>query len=488
MHVRAAYWRATGPIIGSAPLLGVGLDNWQEHYFRTKPDVQQETKKAHNDYLQVLSETGIVGLLAIAGILVLGLRKALTATSALDPDPAPPSRGFVAILVGSLVLFGILQATDIIGHSLVIVLAAAWTGALFLLGRAPEPADSTWTRIGLAGGLVGFLVHMVVDFQIYEFGVAAALIAALALVAMLRGDTVPVRIPKGVCAAATGVLLLVSVPLLLWVVPRAMAADNEIEEARAALSSLESGMAPNPTKLISDSIRVAESAQGHNPFNPEAYQLFARAKFHEWDLLQRAGARESRTLEESEGTVLQALENAIRLRPLSSPLHYEKSQAHRIFRRYYLKAGKNVELASAKASEHLRMAIDHQRRAYELYPTYCRNAYLLARLLETARDPECTALYKEALRLSDLAGRELENLDRLKLGPIAQARALRAIGKPLAAFELVDKYLRDAIKGLSAQDARDRLERLIKSVDDELDEGMTPVLKDAVDAIMRDLK
>jgi O-antigen ligase len=168
MHVRAAYWRATGPIIGSAPLLGVGLDNWQEHYFRTKPDVQQETKKAHNDYLQVLSETGIVGLLALAGILVLGLRKALTATSAPDPDPAPPSRGFVAILVGSLVLFGILQATDIIGHSLVIVLAAAWTGALFLLGRAPEPADSTWTRIGLAGGLVGFMVHMVVDFQIYE--------------------------------------------------------------------------------------------------------------------------------------------------------------------------------------------------------------------------------------------------------------------------------------------------------------------------------
>jgi tetratricopeptide (TPR) repeat protein len=332
------------------------------------------------------------------------------------------------------------------------------------------------------------MVHMVVDFQLYEFGVAVAFVAALALIAMLRGGAARVRIPKSVCAAATAVLLAVSVPLLIWITPRAMAADNEIEEARAALSSLESGMAPNPTKLISDSIRVAESAQGHNPFNPEAYQLYARAKFHEWDLLQRAGARESRTLEDSEGMVLQALENAIRLRPLSSPLHYEKSQAHRTFRRYYLKAGKNSELASAKAAEHLRMAIEHQRRAYELYPTYCRNAYLLARLLDAAKDPEAVELYKEALRLSDLAGRELENLDRLKLGPVAQARALRAVGKPLVAFDLLDKYFRDAIKGLPAQDARDRLERIVKSTDDELDEGMTPVLKDVVDAIIRDLK
>jgi len=36
MHVRSVYWRATGPIIASAPLLGVGLDNWQEHYFAAK--------------------------------------------------------------------------------------------------------------------------------------------------------------------------------------------------------------------------------------------------------------------------------------------------------------------------------------------------------------------------------------------------------------------------------------------------------------------
>ena len=42
-------------------MLGVGLDNWQDHYFQTKTDVQQETRKTHNDYLQILAETGIRG-------------------------------------------------------------------------------------------------------------------------------------------------------------------------------------------------------------------------------------------------------------------------------------------------------------------------------------------------------------------------------------------------------------------------------------------
>ena len=488
MHVRAVYWRATGPIIADAPMLGVGLDNWQDHYFQTKSDVQQETKKAHNDYLQILAEMGIVGLLALAGILGLGLRKALTKDSAPEPDKNNAQISIIGNTIALLILLGVLQSSDVVGTCLSIVLGIAWLGAWILLQRSPAATESTWTRIGLAGGLLAFMVHMVVDFQVYEVGVAVALVAVLALIAMFRGNSAAVRLPKVVCAAATALLLAITAPMLIWITPRAMAADNEIEEARTALADLEAGRAANPTKLMSDAIRVSESAQAHNPFNPEAYQLFARAKFHEWDLLQRAGARDGKTIEQSEGMVLQSLDNAIKLRPLLSPLHDEKAQAHRVFRRYYLKTGKGSEMAAAKAAEHLRLAIEHQHRAYDLYPTSSRNAYFLGRILEVARDPEAPRFYKEALRLSDLAGLELENLDRLKLGAIAQARCLRAIGKPFEAHDVVDKFLRAAIQGLPPQDARDRLERLVKANEDELEEGMTPVLKDVVDAIIRDLK
>src|SRR5204863_2810543 len=120
---------------------------------------------------------------------------------------------------------------------------------------------------------------------------AVALVAVLALIAMFRGNAAAVRLPKAVCVAATALLLAITAPMLIWITPRAIAADNEIEEARMALADLEAGRAANPTKLMSDAIRVSESAQAHNPFNPEAYQMFARAKFNEWNLLQQAGAR-----------------------------------------------------------------------------------------------------------------------------------------------------------------------------------------------------
>ena len=83
-------------------MMGVGLDNWQEHYFQSKPDVQQETTKAHNDYLQILSETGVFGLLALLALLGLGLRKGLRREAAADPEIEPPPPLFVSAIVAVL--------------------------------------------------------------------------------------------------------------------------------------------------------------------------------------------------------------------------------------------------------------------------------------------------------------------------------------------------------------------------------------------------
>lgn len=487
VHVRAAYWRATGKIAASAPMLGVGLDNWQDHYFQKKSDVPQESTKAHNDYLQILSETGVFGLLGLLAILGLGLRKGLRREAVADPAIEPPPPLLISGLVAVLLLLGLLSAGDFVDTALLLVVAAAWLGCWHLLRRLGSTADTTWTRMGAASGLVALMVHMAVDFQLYEFGVAAALVAVLALLAMLSGPSTEVRLPRGVCLAATGVLLAICAPMLLFVAPRAMAADGELDQARLALAELQSGRSPNPTVLLSEAIRVAESSQKHNPLHPETYQRFAQAKFHEWKIWEKVGAKASREMDAIEGTILQALENALAVRPLSSPLHFEISQMHREFRRFLLKNAKD-DLARARAAEHLRQAVDHQRRAYELYPTFSRNAYRLARLLELARDPGWEQYYREALRLDQLAGAEHENLDRLKLDPLAKARALRAIGKPFEAHELLLTHFRIQIVGLKAEDARVRLERMVKSAEEDLEEGMAPVLKDVADAIMRDLK
>jgi O-antigen ligase/Flp pilus assembly protein TadD len=75
---RAAIWRDTLPMIRDFSLFGVGLGVWPELYlrYRQPPWMPDFYRTAHNDYLQVLAETGIVGI-ALLGWCFAGLARAL---------------------------------------------------------------------------------------------------------------------------------------------------------------------------------------------------------------------------------------------------------------------------------------------------------------------------------------------------------------------------------------------------------------------------
>lgn len=72
-HVRFAIWTDTLSLIQQHPLLGVGLGNLKIHF----PSVQKESlflhtqylKDAHNDYLQIWAELGLVGLTLFACLI-----------------------------------------------------------------------------------------------------------------------------------------------------------------------------------------------------------------------------------------------------------------------------------------------------------------------------------------------------------------------------------------------------------------------------------
>jgi O-antigen ligase/tetratricopeptide (TPR) repeat protein len=462
LHVRRVYWQAAGRIAGEAPMLGIGLGNFPDRYYRAKSDVQQESNFVHNDYLQLLAETGIVGLLAFLGLLALGLRKALAPT-AVEPPPRDSAHGWIAGAGAAGLLFAGLRGFGLPLESGVAA-ALVWAAAVCF----HRPVAGPWTRIGAASGLVALLVHLTVDFDLYQPGVALTLFLGLGLAALLEGRLLEVRLPKAVCAAAAAVLLLVALPLLVLAAPRGLEADEAVRSAERALRGRMS------SERISDAVRAAETAARLRPWDSEAHALVSDARFREWHLLSGAPRTDPRPSEE---LVVQALDNALRLRPGSPGLHDRKAAAHRIFRAWHLRRaasdGPQRGLAAVQALEHLRLALEHAERAAALYPTSARLQYHAARLLDLdGRGSEAVPRYAEALRLSALAGREIENLDRLKLDPVPQARALRRTGRPLEAHDVLVAAFRRRLP-----DPRE--------LEDEHDAELGPVIDAARDAILK---
>jgi tetratricopeptide (TPR) repeat protein len=474
LHVRSVYWKAAFAIAGEAPLRGVGLDNFEEHFYRVKSEVQQESGYAHNDYLQILAETGAPGLLAFLALLALGLRPALVRERAPAPEPPEPEflvAGAAAAAFVLALLLGLLP--DLLA---LLVCLGAWLAGYLALRR--EEAPGPWTRIGTAAGLTALLVHLTVDFDFYEPGLAMTLFLGIALAAALRGGGREIRGGRGAFWGAAAALLAVALPLFALAALRALPADGEIEEAERALGEL--GREGSPTALISDAQRLAEAARRHNPLEPDGPRLLARAKFQEWHLRRRPlPADESAFLElqRLEGEILEALQEVILLRRHHSPAWEEKARAHWGFHRFYRDLGSKRPdrkgLAELQARPHLEQALRHQREAFRLYPTYARNAYQLARILDASgRTDEALPHYRRALGLSELAGREMENLDRLKLNAAQRARAFWRLDRRFDARDVLESAIRHA-----------RVSRA--ELEDEDDELMGPVIRDAQRTILR---
>jgi len=64
LEVRLDYWRATWEMIKDYPVFGSGLETFGSLYAQHKIPFAEETRMAHNNYLQVFSEMGALGLIS----------------------------------------------------------------------------------------------------------------------------------------------------------------------------------------------------------------------------------------------------------------------------------------------------------------------------------------------------------------------------------------------------------------------------------------
>jgi O-antigen ligase len=82
---RQDIWSATLEMAKTHPILGSGLGAFQVAYTRFDPSAgTQRVEQSHNDYLQILADTGLVGLALAILFLVILLRRGLRAVQTHD--------------------------------------------------------------------------------------------------------------------------------------------------------------------------------------------------------------------------------------------------------------------------------------------------------------------------------------------------------------------------------------------------------------------
>ena len=134
---RIKIWEATGDMISEKPLLGVGAGNWKLNIHRYFSMAHFDKSllnwlRPHNDYLWVLAEKGIPGLVAFASIFVV----AAIFIFKIIFSAAKPEKKILALLLASGVIAYLLVSCftfplERINHQVYLVIYFALISAMF---------------------------------------------------------------------------------------------------------------------------------------------------------------------------------------------------------------------------------------------------------------------------------------------------------------------------------------------------------------------
>jgi len=102
---RIHFWQVTWEVFKEAPVIGVGLDSLPATF--TKFDTwngEYRIEQAHNDYLQILAEAGVIGAIAVIIFIVVVFRKGLRNITEHKSDyPRAMTIGALGGILGILV-------------------------------------------------------------------------------------------------------------------------------------------------------------------------------------------------------------------------------------------------------------------------------------------------------------------------------------------------------------------------------------------------
>jgi len=339
---RFGYWKSAFAMWADRPLEGVGLGGFAEYTAFYKIPLGKETREAHNDYLHLLCELGVLGPVLYLAIWALLLRGRNEAGASEMPADSPASARLDAVmLAGGVFAFLLMYAAfqsynsaEIVGllsglkssRTFSSVIESLGLPILFALvmrttrpGTYSESSSALWHGVRAAIGAV--LIHELIDFDFRAQAVIGGLLF-LAGMGYARGASVSALQPTWRERPLLPLLSIALIPIAFWIpmtsgLARA-AAENRDDEART-LSRKKSADPSNPEsnagaadqilELRREAAALRRQAVDAAPFDSAAWVDLAGA----YESLQAAD--HSRSLQKE---ILDALTHAEHLRPVAA--------------------------------------------------------------------------------------------------------------------------------------------------------------------------
>jgi len=286
MEVRLGYWRGALAMARDYPLGGVGLGTFGVHFPAYRPLLARPSQAAHNDYLQVLAELGVPGLVAFVWVWVAcvrGVLRGLREGGAGQGTTRPwlfYLAGLLAFALSSMAMAtfalagwwdtrpGLLDLKLWLDRGLTLGFALAWVVFFAVIWRTAREGPGELCRKGLACGLAAFLLHCAVDFDYQEPGVAFSAWVVVAAAVGVRSATE--RRLSQAAAFAVGAAAVSLVGLFQWTLVRANNSATERDVAAARVSEAARTRDPEQReRLVAEARRYYEAALRANPLDDE---------------------------------------------------------------------------------------------------------------------------------------------------------------------------------------------------------------------------